>query len=90
MAIVIVIALLFPITFGFPAMLSRVPPLVMLTPTTISFGVQIPPPFLGLVAVFSMPLDCLVQPCFRLFNRMLALASIVIIIGVRPGCCCKK
>jgi hypothetical protein len=86
--IVIVVSVLFPIALGFPAMFSRVPPLVMLIPTTIPFGIQIPTPFLSLVAVFAMLLDRPVQACFRLFNRMLALTSIVV--GVRLRCCCKK
>jgi hypothetical protein len=88
--IAIVIAFLVPIAFGFPAMFSRVPPSVMLAPTTISFGIQIPTPFLGLVAVLAMLLDRPVQSGFRLVNRMLAPASIIIVVGVRPRCCRKK
>jgi hypothetical protein len=77
--IVIVPLILPPIALGFPAMLSRVPPLVTLVPTTIPFGIQIPTPFLGLMAVLAMLLDCLVQSHFCLFNRTLApLCSVIV------------
>ena len=72
--IVIVITVIsIPIMLGFPAVFFSVPPLVILVPTTLSFAVQIPTLFLGLMAVLAMFFDRSVQSGFRLFYRVLAL-----------------
>jgi hypothetical protein len=86
--VVIVVVILVPIVLGFPPVFSPIPPLVILIPTALPFLIQSPTAFLGLVAVLTIPLDRSVQSRFRLFDRMLALPSIVV--GVRPRCCNKK
>jgi hypothetical protein len=82
--VVIVMLISIPIALAFPAMFSRVPPLMTLIPTTVPLGIQIPTPFVRLVAVLATLLDRSVQSCFRLFNRMLAPSSVV---GMRRRCC---
>lgn len=86
--VIVIVAILVPIALRFPALISSVPPLTILTPAPVAFGVQIPPPFFGLMAVLAMLLDCVIQPCLCLLNRMPA--SIPVIISVRPGCRCKE
>ena len=86
--VVVIVVILIPIMLSFPAVISRVPPLVILIPATLSFSVQIAPPFLGLVAVFTMFFDGSVESRFRLFDCMLAPRSIVI--SMRPWRGCKK
>jgi hypothetical protein len=85
---VVIVVILVPIALGFPPVFSPVPPLVILIPTTLPLLIQSPTPFLGLVAVLTIPLDRSVQSRLRLFDGMLALPSIVV--GVRPRCCNKK
>jgi hypothetical protein len=70
--VIVIVVISIPIMLGFPAVFSPVPPLVILIPTTLPFSVQIPPPFLGLMAVLAMFFDRSVQPRFRLFYRVLA------------------
>jgi hypothetical protein len=86
--IIVVTVISIPIMLGFPAVISPVPPLVILIPATLPFSIQIPPPFLGLVAALAMFFDGFVQSCFRLFNRVLALRSVIV--SLRPRCCDKK
>jgi hypothetical protein len=84
-AVVIVIAV--PIALGFPALVSSVPPLVILIPATIPFCIQIAASLRSLVAVLAILLDRLVQPCFRLADCVLAVVSII---GVGPRGSYKK
>jgi hypothetical protein len=58
-------------------MFSSVPPLMILIPATLPFGVQIPPASVGLRAVIASVVDGFVQPCFSLFDRVLAPLSVV-------------
>jgi hypothetical protein len=55
--VVAIVVILIPIMLGLPAAVSSIPPLVILIPATLPFSIQIPPPFLGLVAVFAMSFD---------------------------------
>jgi hypothetical protein len=50
--------MIFPVVFGLPAMVPAIPPLVMRAPAALSFGVQLMPPLIGLVAVLASALDC--------------------------------
>ena len=75
-----------PIVLSFPSMVFSVPPLVILIPTTFPFGIQIPPAVLGVAAVLALVVDRFVQSCLRLFDRMLALPSVI---GMRQWCCYK-
>ena len=75
--------MIFPIVLSLPAMVFPVPPLMILTPAALSFGVQISPPVIGCAAVLAVVMDCFVQSCFRLFDGMLALLSFI---GVHEGC----
>ena len=75
--------ILLPIVLSFPSMFFPVPPLVILIPTTFPFGIQIPPPVLGFTAMLALVVDRFVQSCFRLFDCMLALSSVI---GMYKGC----
>ena len=79
--------MIFPIVLRLPSMFFPVPPLVILIPTTLPFGIQIPSPILGFAAVLALVMDRFVQSCFRLFDCMLALPSVI---GMRPWCCYKQ
>jgi len=68
-----IVVLFVPVAFGFPAMISAIPPTVILIPTTLAFGVQIAASFLGLVAVLTPLMDRFVQSCLSSFDGMLAL-----------------
>ena len=68
-------------------MVFSIPPLMILIPATLPFGVQIPAASVGLRAVIAPVVDCFVQPCFRLFDRVLALLSVV---GVHQRCRYKE
>ncbi len=78
--------MIFPIVLRLPSMVFPIPPLMMLIPTTLPFGIQISPPFIRFSAVFAPVVDRFVQSCFRLFDGMLAL---LFGIGVHEGCCDK-
>jgi hypothetical protein len=72
---------------GFPTMISSVPPLMILSPATFPFGVQIPPPLVRCTAVFTSVMDRLIEPYLRFFNGVLAFRSVF---GVRSRRGCKK
>jgi hypothetical protein len=65
-----------PTVLSFPAMIFSVPPLVILIPAMLPFGVQIPPAVFGLGAVLALVMDRSVQVCLGLFDRMLTLRSV--------------
>jgi hypothetical protein len=81
---VLIVMVVVPILFGFPAVVSSIPPLVILIPAALPFCVQIPSPLLGFVAVLALFLDGSVEPRFCFFNCMLTLASVI---GPRLRCC---
>lgn len=54
-------------------MIFSIPPLVVLIPTMLAFGVQIAAPVIGLAAVIAVVVDGFVQSCLSFFDRMLAL-----------------
>ena len=79
--------MILPIVLRLPSMVFSVPPLMILTPTTFPFGVQIPPAVVGLAAVLAAVVDSFVQSRFRFFDCMLALRSVI---GVHGGGCYKQ
>jgi hypothetical protein len=58
-------------------MFFPVPPLVILIPTVLPFGVQIAPSAVGLGTVFAVIMDRFIQVCLSLFHCVLALRSII-------------
>ena len=85
-SVMIVIMIMLPIVLSLPSMVFPIPPLMILIPTTFPFGIQISPTFIRFAAMFALVADRFVQPCFRLFDGMLAL---LFGIGVHEGCCHK-
>jgi len=73
---------LIPVVLGLPAMVSSVPPLMILVPAALPFGVEISPPIIGLAAVIALVVDRSVQPRLGLFDCVLALLSVI---GVHQG-----
>ena len=67
-------------------MVSPIPPLMMLIPTTLPFGIQLSPPFIRFATVLAPVADRFVQSRLRLFDGMSAL---LFGIGVHEGCCHK-
>jgi len=53
-------------------MVSSIPPLMVFVPTTLALGIQFPAAVLCLATAFAVVMDCFIEPCFRLFDRMLA------------------
>ena len=53
--------ILVPVVLGFPAMVFTIPPLVKLSPTLLSFGIQIASAIVSLTAVRTFPLYCLIE-----------------------------
>jgi len=86
---IVIVAIAVPVLLGLPAVLSCIPPLMILIPATLPFRIQIPPPLLGFVAVLTISLDSSVVSGFRPFNRVLAPTSIIVI-GPRLRRCYKK
>jgi len=82
----IAIMIMLPIVLSLPSMFSPIPPLVMLIPTTLPFGIQFSPPFIRFAAVLAPVMDRPVQSGFRLFDGMSALLSFI---GLHEGCCYK-
>ena len=82
----IVIMIVIPVVLSLPSMFSPIPPLVMLIPTTLPFGIQFSPPFIGFAAVLAPVMDRPVQSGFRFFDGMSALFSFI---GLHEGCCYK-
>jgi len=83
----IVIMIVIPVVLSFPSMFFPVPPLMMLIPTTLPFGMQFSPPFIRFAAVLAPVMDRPVQSGFRFFDGMSALLSFI---GLHEGCCCKQ
>jgi hypothetical protein len=54
-------------------MFLSVPPLMVLVPTPLAFGVQIATPVFGLVTTLTVVRDGFIQVCLCLFDGMLAL-----------------
>jgi len=65
-----------------PAVLLPIPPAVILVPATLPLCVEIVAALFGLVAVFTVLTNCLVQPGLSFFDSVLALG--MIIGGIRP------
>jgi len=66
-------------------MFLSVPPLVIGGPTPFAFGVQVAPPVFGFAAVLAIVVDRFIQPCFRFFNSVLAMGSVVRMRSRRSG-----
>jgi uncharacterized membrane protein len=62
-----------PVLLGFPAMIFSVPPLMVLIPTVLAFGVQVAAAIIGIAAVLAFIVDGFVESGLSFFNRMLAL-----------------
>ena len=77
----VMIVIIVPVLLGFPTMFFSIPPLVMLFPTPLALGVQITATIFGFAAVLALGMDGLVESCLRLFDRMLAMRSVI---GVGP------
>jgi hypothetical protein len=67
----------FPVVFRLPAMFFAIPPLVVLIPATLAFGVQVAAALVGLAAVITLIVDRPVQVGFRLFYGVLALRPVI-------------
>jgi hypothetical protein len=81
--LVIVVVAVIPVLFCLPAMLSPVPPLVVLIPATLPFGIQVATPILGFPAVVSMIVNGSIQPRFSALDGVLALCPVIV--GVYQG-----
>ncbi len=86
-SVIIVIVIVIPVLFGLPAMFFAVPPLVVLFPATLPFGIEIAPAVFGLTAVLAIVLNGTVQSCFRFFDCMLAVGPVI---GARLRCRCDE
>lgn len=64
-----------PIVLGLPAVFSPIPPLMVRIPATLSFGVQVSAPSIGVAAVLASVVDRFVQPHLGFFNCALALLA---------------
>ena len=73
-----------PIVFCLPAVVFAVPPLVILIPATLAFGVQFAAPRVGFMAVFAAIMDGFVEARFRFFDGVLAFGPVI---GLHQGCC---
>jgi hypothetical protein len=76
----------FPIMLSLPSMFFPIPPLMILIPATLPFGIQISPPVIRFAAVIALVVDRSVQSCFGFFDCMLAP---LFAICVYEGCCHK-
>ncbi|HKN15624.1 MAG TPA: hypothetical protein VJX47_01685 [Candidatus Sulfotelmatobacter sp.] len=81
------IVIVIPVLFGLPTMLFSIPPLVVLIPATLAFGIQIPASALGLRAVIAMVMDGSVEVGLRFFNGMLTVRPVI---GVSSRCCYEE
>jgi len=79
----VIVMIVIPVVLSLPSMFSPIPPLVMLIPTTLPFGIQFSPPFIRFAAVLAPVMDRPVQSGFRFFDCMLALRSVI---GMYKGC----
>ena len=86
--VIVIVMIIVPVLLGFPAVISSIPPLMVLIPAALPFRIQIPPPLLGVVAMLAIFLDSSIVSRFRFFDRVLAPTSIVI--GPRLRRCYKK
>jgi len=76
------IAVLIPVVLGFPAMFFAVPPLVILIPAALAFGIQVAAAVIGFAAALAVVLDGAIESRLSLLDGMLTLSPVV---GVRRG-----
>lgn len=76
-----------PVLLAFPTMVFSIPPLVVLIPAMLAFGVQISAAALGLGAVIAMVMDSSVEVGLRFLNGMLAVGPVI---GVCSRCCYEE
>jgi hypothetical protein len=74
---IVVIVVVVPVLLGLPAMLSAIPPLVILFPATLALGVQVAAAIFGFAAVFSIRVNGMIKPGFRFFDRMLTMRTVI-------------
>jgi hypothetical protein len=67
------VVIVIPILFGLPTMFFSIPPLVVLFPATLAFGIQLATAVFGFAAVFAVIADGFVQSSLSLFDGMLTM-----------------
>jgi len=77
------VVVLVPIALGMPAVLVFIPPPMPLTPATLAHVVEFATLVVGLLAVASVLLDCLVEFMFRVRHPPL---TSVEVFCVKPRC----
>jgi hypothetical protein len=75
--VVMVVIVAIPIIFRLPSMFSAIPPLVILLPAPLAFGVQLVASRVSLAAMLAIVMDRLIQPRFRFFDGVLAMRSVI-------------
>jgi hypothetical protein len=73
----VIVVVVIPILLGLPAMIFTIPPLVVGFPAALAFCVQVAAAIFGLAAVFSIRVNGMIEPGFRLFDRVLALGTVI-------------
>jgi hypothetical protein len=73
----VIVVIVIPVLLGLPAMIFTIPPLVVLLPAMLAFGVQVAAAIFGLAAVFSIRVNGMIKPGFRFLDCMLALGTVI-------------
>ena len=68
---------------SFPTMIFAIPPLVVLIPAVLSFGVEIAPPGVSLGAVLPVIVNRVVEVRFGSLDCVLAFCSVIRVSGAR-------
>lgn len=58
-------------------MFLTVPPLMIFIPAAFALRVQVAAAVVGFVAAFAMVMNCLIEPCFSLFDCVLASRPVI-------------
>lgn len=66
-----------PVILCLPAMVSSIPPLMVLVPAALAFGVQVAAAIFRFPAVLAIVLNGMVESRFRFFDRVLAVRPII-------------
>jgi hypothetical protein len=73
----VIVVVVIPVLLGLPAMLLAIPPLVVGFPAALAFGVQVAAAIFGFAAVFSIRVNGMIEPGFRLLDRVLTMRTII-------------
>jgi hypothetical protein len=76
--LLVTIVIVVPSSFGLPPMFLRVPPLVMLVPAALAFGVQVTPTVFRLAAMIAIVGDSSVQSLLRFLDGVLAVGTVIV------------